>query len=100
VPGIGEAPAGGAPKARMTCGEWASDNCELYWCAYAWPLSAESGGRAFFINQEGDPMALAGAEFLGLAKAPPFGPAFELAGGMAAPLVGRQVNPAGWVSVD
>ena len=32
-----------------------SDNCEIFWCAYAWPVSAEStGNRVFFVNQEGD----------------------------------------------
>jgi prepilin-type N-terminal cleavage/methylation domain-containing protein len=32
-----------------------ADNCEIYWCAYAWPVSAEAtGNRVFFINQEGD----------------------------------------------
>ena len=32
-----------------------SDNCEVIWCCYAWPVDVEStGNRAFFINQEGD----------------------------------------------
>jgi prepilin-type N-terminal cleavage/methylation domain-containing protein len=32
-----------------------SDSCEIYWCAYAWPVSPEAtGNRVFFINQEGD----------------------------------------------
>lgn len=32
-----------------------SDNSEVMWCCYAWPVDAEStGNRAFFINQEGD----------------------------------------------
>ena len=31
------------------------DNCEILWCAYAWPQdSANTGNRCFFINQEGD----------------------------------------------
>jgi len=30
------------------------DQCELYWCAYAWPLRAgATGNRVFFINQDG-----------------------------------------------
>jgi prepilin-type N-terminal cleavage/methylation domain-containing protein len=32
-----------------------SDNCEVMWACYAWPVDVEStGNRAFFINQEGD----------------------------------------------
>jgi prepilin-type N-terminal cleavage/methylation domain-containing protein len=32
-----------------------SDNCEVMWCCYAWPVDTEStGNRCFFINQEGD----------------------------------------------
>src|SRR5262245_6018251 len=32
-----------------------SNNCEVIWCCYAWPIEPEStGNRAFFINQEGD----------------------------------------------
>ena len=32
-----------------------SNNCEVLWCCYAWPIEAEStGNRCFFINQEGD----------------------------------------------
>lgn len=31
------------------------DNGEVLWCAYAWPQdAANTGNRAFFINQEGD----------------------------------------------
>lgn len=32
-----------------------SNNCEVMWSCYAWPVDVEStGNRAFFINQEGD----------------------------------------------
>ncbi len=32
-----------------------SDNCEIIWCCYAWPVAKEStGNRVFFVNQEGD----------------------------------------------
>jgi prepilin-type N-terminal cleavage/methylation domain-containing protein len=32
-----------------------SDNCEIMWCCYAWPVEAEAtGNRVFFINHEGD----------------------------------------------
>ncbi len=44
--GIGGATAGNFPD---------SDNCEILWGCYAWPVEAEStGNRCFFINQEGD----------------------------------------------
>jgi prepilin-type N-terminal cleavage/methylation domain-containing protein len=40
-----------------------SDNCEILWCCYAWPVEAEStGNRAFFINQEGDLLQTLNAE--------------------------------------
>jgi prepilin-type N-terminal cleavage/methylation domain-containing protein len=42
---------GGATAAAMPN----SDNCEILWCCYAWPVEAEAtGNRAFFVNQEGD----------------------------------------------
>jgi len=32
-----------------------SDNCEILWCCYAWPVEPEAtGNRVFFINHEGD----------------------------------------------
>ncbi len=53
TPGLGEAPAGGTKVADIAT--WSSPNCEILWCAYAWPVDAEkTGNRAFFINQEGD----------------------------------------------
>ena len=54
TPGLPEDPAGGAVAGNMGA-NWGSANCEIIWCAYAWPVSAEkTGNRAFFINQEGD----------------------------------------------
>lgn len=50
--GFGEDPAGGsaANLANLDPG-----NCEIFWCAYAWPVTAgKTGNRVFFINQEGD----------------------------------------------
>jgi type II secretory pathway pseudopilin PulG len=53
TPGLGEDPAGGTKAADIA--GWASANCEIMWCAYAWPVDAEkTGNRCFFINQEGD----------------------------------------------
>lgn len=40
-----------------------SDNAEILWCAYAWPAEAGvTGGRAFFVNQEGDLLATPNAD--------------------------------------
>ncbi len=51
-------PDGAVPPAGITEGAGAfpdGDNCEILWCAYAWPQSyGSSGNRAFFVNQEGD----------------------------------------------
>ena len=54
IPGVAEsgpAGVGGASQGNIP----ASDNCELMWCAYAWPVEPGStGNRVFFIDQEGD----------------------------------------------
>lgn len=34
-----------------------ADHAELRWCLYAWPTTAASGQRAFFVNQNGDVLA-------------------------------------------
>jgi prepilin-type N-terminal cleavage/methylation domain-containing protein len=42
---------GGADGANLP----GSDNCEILWSCYAWPMQAnQTGNRCFFINQEGD----------------------------------------------
>jgi len=47
------APGTGGQDAGATFPD--SDNCEILWSCYAWPVAPEStGNRAFFINQEGD----------------------------------------------
>ncbi|MFT7487273.1 MAG: prepilin-type N-terminal cleavage/methylation domain-containing protein [Candidatus Paceibacteria bacterium] len=48
-------PAVGVAEAVLGGGATGPDNCEILWCAYAWPTQfGQSGNRAFFINQEGD----------------------------------------------
>jgi prepilin-type N-terminal cleavage/methylation domain-containing protein len=48
TPGIGGAGAPGMPD---------SNNSEVLWCCYAWPVEVgKTGNRAFFINQESDLM--------------------------------------------
>lgn len=77
APGIGEAPAGGTPADALTRGEWGSDNCELFWCVYAWPIDAapgETGRRAFFFNQYGTHLGLDNhdGQYRGLERVPAF----------------------------
>ncbi len=75
-----------------------SDNAEILWCCYAWPVSPEStGNRAFFINQEGDLLqtlnntnaAQTAVLYDGLNAIPAFDAAFDTGGpltGMGASL--------------
>lgn len=50
TPGIAELSTGGAAGVLPD-----SNNCEILWNCYAWPISAgQTGNRCFFINQEGD----------------------------------------------
>ncbi len=75
TPGVAEGSAGGT--AAIT--NWASANCEIMWCAYAWPVDAEkTGNRVFFINQEGDIASFDNRDqsYEG-ATAPAFGAAYD-----------------------
>ncbi|MBK8178506.1 MAG: prepilin-type N-terminal cleavage/methylation domain-containing protein [Planctomycetes bacterium] len=67
-----------------------SDNGEVMWCCYAWPIqAAQTGNRVFFVNQEGDLLQMLNRQ------APPYstavaGPAFDAVfsavGDMGSPL--------------
>lgn len=85
TPGVAEDANGGKAGAPFPD----SNNTEVLWCCYAWPINAgQTGSRAFFINQEGDLMQTANrgaAQFSG-ATAPTFDAAFTVAGDMASPL--------------
>ena len=78
TPGFGEDILGGTKALDIAA--WASANCEIMWCAYAWPVDAEkTGNRTFFINQEGD---LAGydnrdQDYEGTVAGPAFGAAYD-----------------------
>jgi prepilin-type N-terminal cleavage/methylation domain-containing protein len=49
--GVPEDPNGGADPGRLPD----PDQCEVTWCAYAWPVSyGNSSKRTFFVNQQGD----------------------------------------------
>lgn len=63
---LAEKDAGGAPAGVD------ADKAEACWCAYAWPASAATGVRAFFVNQQGDVLACANDElaYAGHDKAP------------------------------
>ena len=61
--GMGENPAGTGSAGNVIApfpapgvgGSLDPGNCEIMWCAYAWPVDAEkTGNRVFFVNQEGD----------------------------------------------
>ncbi len=88
VPAIPEDPNGGKVIAPFPD----ANGCEVYWCAYAWPIAArKTGTPVFFVNQEGEifesPNRGAGA-YQGLAGAPAFDAAFTLPGSMASPVAG------------
>jgi prepilin-type N-terminal cleavage/methylation domain-containing protein len=50
IPGLPENAGGGAGAVVPD-----ANNCEILWCAYAWPMDHNgTGNRAFFINEQGD----------------------------------------------
>jgi len=102
-----EAAAGGTDPALL--GAWGSGNCEVMWCAYAWPVTpGQTGTRAFFLNQEGDVIAHdnKGGAYSGLIRPPVFDAALSnaVAGDFDQPLgLAAQGNTANdgnlWVVV-
>lgn len=46
---VGEAETGGAAGVTID-----PRRAETTWCAYAWPISEQTGRRCFFVNQSGD----------------------------------------------
>ena len=82
--GVPEAPNGGARAGDIA--NWGSSNCEIFWCAYAWPIQAgETGNRTFFINQEGDLLHRPQSAYTGLGMTPDFDAAYSESN-MEAPL--------------
>ena len=67
-----------------------SDNNEVLWCAYAWPISvAQTGNRCFFINQEGDLLQTlnrGAAAYTATGGGPAFDAVYSVALDMASPL--------------
>jgi prepilin-type N-terminal cleavage/methylation domain-containing protein len=86
TPFIAELGGGGADPANFP----GSNNCEILWCCYAWPVDAGgSGNRAFFINQEGDLLQTANrgaAAYNGTATMPASDSVYAIAGDMASGL--------------
>ena len=95
VPGIAEAPAGGAAAIPD------NNNCEILWAAYAWPMNAgQTGNRAFFVNQEGDLLqtrntAGAALQYDGANSEPNFDAVYTVGGDMSSPIsIGGQPQAA------
>ena len=92
LPQAGAAPTGTAEAATGGMGTTAPDpnNCEVFWCAYAWPLDVGStGNRAFFINQDGDILQYNNRGtnvYEGAAAGPAFDAAFTTASDMSSPM--------------
>ncbi|MBL4770126.1 MAG: prepilin-type N-terminal cleavage/methylation domain-containing protein [Planctomycetes bacterium] len=81
--GVAELPAGGSGVAGAAIAAWNSDDTELYWCCYAWPVQvSKTGNRAFFINQEGDVsgtsnISTSTVQYDGFNSIPAFGAAYD-----------------------
>jgi prepilin-type N-terminal cleavage/methylation domain-containing protein len=82
----GPLPAGGAQLGPFPN----SNNCEVLWCCYAWPINAgQTGNRAFFVNQEGDLLQTQNrgvGNYDGTANTPNFDAIFTVALDMGSPL--------------
>jgi prepilin-type N-terminal cleavage/methylation domain-containing protein len=93
--GIAEDPTGGAVAGTLPN----SDNCEILWAAYAWPMDVQgSGNRAFFINQEGDLLQTqnrSATPFNSTTSVPAFDECFLVAGDMASGLNVGAVSVSG-----
>ena len=80
TPGLGEV-TGTVPD---------SNNCEILWACYAWPIDVEgTGNRCFFVNQEGDLLQCNNRQatpFTATTSVPTFDEVFTIAGDMASPL--------------
>lgn len=101
--GIAENPLTGGANPGALPG---SDNCEILWACYAWPMQAnQTGNRCFFINQEGDLLQCqnrAAVPFEGVAGGPTWPEVFT-GGDFAAPLLtGNAGTVSGqiWVPVQ
>jgi prepilin-type N-terminal cleavage/methylation domain-containing protein len=67
-----------------------SDNGEVLWCCYAWPVQfSQTGNRAFFVNQAGDIYQYnnkGAANYTGTAGGPTGDEIFQVANDMGSPV--------------
>jgi prepilin-type N-terminal cleavage/methylation domain-containing protein len=67
-----------------------SDNNEVMWCCYCWPISVnQTGNRTFFVNQEGDLLQMlnrGAAPYSGTATPPAYDAVYSVANDMGSPL--------------
>ncbi len=103
TPAVGVAEnAGGGMGATAT----GPNNCEIMWCAYAWPAQfGQSGNRAFFINQEGDLLQMnnrtVATQYTGAAGGPAYSAAYtaaDMGSAIASGAAGVDTNT--WVPVQ
>jgi type II secretory pathway pseudopilin PulG len=82
------------------------NNCEVFWCAYAWPLNAgQTGNIALFINQNGALLQTRNrgpGAYSGIGGGPLFDAAFSLPNDMSSDLaLGVPANDGNlWVPSD
>ncbi|MCE9595545.1 MAG: prepilin-type N-terminal cleavage/methylation domain-containing protein [Planctomycetes bacterium] len=91
LPGPTLAGAVGAITEDLTGGKTAapfpdSNNCSIYWCAYAWPIQkGKSGNHAFFVNQDGQVLKTrsTATSYSALTGGPAFDAAYTAPGDMS-----------------
>jgi hypothetical protein len=92
----------GEPKTGFACdGGHDADLAEVVWCCYAWPARAGlTGGRTFFVNQEGEVLAAEGMPYQGVTP-PKADAAFTKDGTITGPSAAnrRGVDGAVWSAV-
>lgn len=102
VPGLAEDPGGGKAAGPFPN----SNNAEVFWCAYGWPLdSARTGNLALFVNQEGTILQTrnrGAAAYSDVTGGPAFDAALSAPGDMSSPpQIGTPANDGNvWVPIE
>ncbi len=85
VPAFAEDPNGGKLAAPFPD----PDNSELFWCAYAWPMTADVTGRpVYFISNHGQTLTYSNngaVSYSGTGGGPAFDAAYTVAGDIGSP---------------